>query len=384
MNFFDFFRYGFGLIFFAFYIIIIFCFFLEWLREKKTLKQPESEVDVSVIIPVHNEGKRILGLLRTLLLQSCTFQVIFIDDRSTDNTSSLISQFVLDASKQGINCKVITINENPGPNCKQYALIKGIPEADGKKLLFTDGDCEVPPGWVSAMAKQIQNEETGAVIGPVFKKEQGKGFFYDYQCYDHVIRYYYLAGAVGIGAAGGCFGNNLIVSRNALEAIGGYHVIPWSQTEDASLISYIHRNTKYKVRAAFDSDTAVVTASEKSWSALINQTLRWNNGGLFSPEFKTRFNYNILMLLISTGILVIPLLPFFPKLWPLSVIVFITMTANTLAAFCFLKIKFFKNGLLPKFGYFLSLLFMPFYLTFMTLMGYARIKPLWRKDVKAD
>ncbi len=54
----------------------------------------------------------------------------------------------------------------------------------------------------------------------MFKKNPGKGFFFLYQCYDHVIRYNYLAGAIGLGAAGGGFGNNLIIRKKALDAAG--------------------------------------------------------------------------------------------------------------------------------------------------------------------
>jgi len=263
-------------------------------------------------------------------------------------------------------------------NKKQYALSKGIAEAGGDYFLFTDGDCEVPPDWIRAMASRIQDEKTGAVIGPVFKKKEGKGFFFLYQCYDHVVRYNYLAGAVGLGAAGGGFGNNLIISRNALERAGGYDAIPPSPTEDAALISQIRRMGEYKIRAVAHADAAVETGAENSWRSFINQTLRWNNGGLFSPEALTRFNYNLLMLVISAGILAIPLLPFFPGLWTLPAGVFIVMIENTIAAFALFREKLPRGGLLIKLGYFLTLLFMPVYMTLMTIMGYAHIKTTWK------
>jgi cellulose synthase/poly-beta-1,6-N-acetylglucosamine synthase-like glycosyltransferase len=322
------------------------------------------------------------GLLRTLLLQSYNAQIIFVDDRSTDESPALLSGFAMEAKKRGIDCRIITLTENPGPNCKQFAIARGIKEAGGDYFLFTDGDCEVPPGWVYAMARRIQNEKTGAVIGPVFKKKQGKGFFCLYQCYDHALRYNYLAGATGLGAAGGGFGNNLIIKRTVLEEVGGYDAIPPSPTEDAALISQIRSGTKYSVRAACHPDAAVDTEAEKTWRSLMNQTLRWNNGGLFSPEILTRFNYNLLMIVISTGILAIPLLPFFPQLWPLPAGIFIAMIENTIGVFCLFRTKMPKGGLLTKLGYFLILFFMPAYLTLMTLMSYMRIKPKWKNTDK--
>ena len=364
----------------------MFGIFLEWLKDRKAAAScakaenaPEQK-KVSVIIPIHNESARIEGLLRTLLVQSYRAQVIFIDDRSTDESPALLAQFAKDAAQRGIDCKIITLSENPGPNRKQYALSKGIAEADGDYFLFTDGDCELPPDWIRAMASRMTDEKIGAVIGPVFKKKQGEGFFSVYQRYDHAVRYNYLAGAIGLGAAGGGFGNNLIVSRKALEKIGGYGAVPPSPTEDAALISQIRSVGGFSVRAVAHCDAAVETESEKTWRSFFNQTLRWNNGGLFSPEALTRFNYNLLMLVISTGILAIPFLPFFPGLWPMPAGVFIVMIENTIAAFGLFRKKLPQGGLFIKLKLFLSLLFTPVYFTLMTLMGYAHIKTTWKNN----
>ncbi|MCL2270699.1 MAG: glycosyltransferase, partial [Treponema sp.] len=305
--------------------------------------------------------------------------IIFVDDCSDDESPAMLAQFAADAAGQGGSCKIITLTDNPGPNRKQYALSVGIAGAHGDYLLFTDGDCEVPPGWIRAMARRMDDAAVGVVIGPVFKKKQGKGFFFLYQCYDHAIRYNYLAGSIGLGAAGGGFGNNIIVSREALDSVGGYGAVPLSPTEDAALVSLIRSRGKYRVRAIALPDAAVETVAENTWRGFINQTLRWNNGGLFSPEFMTRFNYNLLMLLITTGILAIPLLPFFPALWPLPAGVFIVMVENTVASFGLFRTKL-PSGKRLYCGYFLTLLFTPVYFALMTIMGYCGIKVTWKGE----
>jgi cellulose synthase/poly-beta-1,6-N-acetylglucosamine synthase-like glycosyltransferase len=317
-------------------------------------------------------------LLQSLLAQDYTAEIIFVDDRSDDASPAMLATFVKEAAGRGMNnCRVITLTENPGPNYKQHALSAGIAEASGDYLLFTDGDCEVPPGWIRAMARRMADETVGVVIGPVFKKKRGKGFFFLYQCYDHVMRYYYLAGAIGLGVAGGGFGNNFIVRRAALDAIGGYDAVPPSPTEDAALISMIRSRRTYRVRAVALPDAVVETCAEETWLSFIHQTLRWNNGGLFSPEPITRLNYNFLMLIISMGILAIPLLPFFPGLWPMSASVVFAMIKNTLASFSLFRKKLPAGGLL-NLGYALTLLFTPVYFTLMTIMGYCRIKVKWK------
>ena len=383
---FNVFRYGHFVFFTALHTILMIGIFLEWRRDRRTRGLDDTEQKVSVIIPIHNESRRMEGLLRTLLVQDYPAEVIFVDDRSSDESPAMLAQFVQDAQVRGtLDCRIITLTENPGPNRKQYALSRGIAEAKGDYFLFTDGDCEVRPDWIRVMARRIHpalsgDEKIGVVIGPVFKKKQGKGFFFLYQCYDHIVRYNYLAAAVGLGAAGGGFGNNLILNKKALQSVGGYDAVPLSPTEDAALISLIRRGGVYQIRAAALPDAAVETHAENSWRAFINQTLRWNNGGLFSPENVTRFNYNLLMLIIGAGIIAIPLVPFFPALWPLPTAVLIGMIGNNAAAFALFRACLPSGGPLVKLGYFLALLFMPVYLTLMTLMGYAGIQVTWKNE----
>jgi cellulose synthase/poly-beta-1,6-N-acetylglucosamine synthase-like glycosyltransferase len=390
---FDILCYGHGIFFVALQTSLMFGFFLEWLRDRKTSGKDSraAPLKVSLIVPIHNEGPRMEALLKSLLEQDCWqnachsnhhesywAEIIFVDDRSDDESPAMLAKFAKDAAERGIeNCRIITLKENPGPNYKQYALSAGITGARGDYFLFTDGDCEVPPGWISAMSRRMGDPKVGAVIGPVFKKKQGKGFFSLYQCYDHAVRYNYLAGAIGLGAAGGGFGNNLIVSRAALDAAGGYGAVPPSPTEDAALISLIRSQGKYRVHAAALPDAAVETVAEKTWRGFISQTLRWNNGGLFSPEPMTRFNYNLLMLVITTGILAIPFLPFFPGLWPMTAGVYIVMLENTIAAFGLFRKKLPPGGPL-NLGYVLTLLFTPVYFSLMTIMGYCRVKIKWK------
>jgi len=379
-------RYGHAVLLIIIHVAVVTGVYLEFVRGKKAESKKNSdpgeepELKISVIIPVHNESARIKGLIKTLINQSYKAQIIFVDDRSSDESPEILAQFAKDASARGFECKVITLKENTGLNCKQYAVSKGIQEADGGYILFTDGDCEVPPDWIKVMANRINNEEkTGAVLGPVFKKIEGNGFLNLFQGYDHALRYNYLAGAAGLGAAGGGFGNNLIISRKALEATGGYDAIPPSPTEDAALITQIR--SKFNVRAITSCEAAVITEPEKTWKAFINQSLRWTNGGLFSREWLSRLNYNLLALIIGTGILVIPALPFFPCLWPLSAGVLINMIINTIAAFALYREKLPHRGFLKKAGYILCLFFMPVYFTLMSIMSYAHIKTTWKNKV---
>jgi cellulose synthase/poly-beta-1,6-N-acetylglucosamine synthase-like glycosyltransferase len=222
----------------------------------------------------------------------------------------------------------------------------------------------------------MADERVGALIGPVLKRYSGKGFFHLYQCYEHGVRYIYLAGAAGLGAAGGGFGNNLILRRAALDAVGGYESVPPSPTEDAALVARIRSRSHYQIRAATGPGVHVITQGENTWKDFINQTLRWNNGGLFSPDPATRFNFNFLMIIISSGCLVIPLLPFIPTLWPMPAGVMIVMVMNSIANLSLFGVSLPKKGL----AYGIHAIFTPLYFTFLTILGFGGVKPKWKGD----
>jgi cellulose synthase/poly-beta-1,6-N-acetylglucosamine synthase-like glycosyltransferase len=390
------FRFGFAVVFVGLHCVLMAGLFLEWRRDKRAgggvfvhdpaldaANAPASGQLVSVIIPVRNEALRMEGLLRTLKLQECPgTEYIFVDDRSSDESPAILRRF---AETRG-DVRIITLTENPGPNHKQYALSRGIDIARGELFLFTDADCEVPPSWIRSMILRMADKRVGVVIGPVFKLPEppvkfsaagnGRGFFQVYQCFDHAIRYMYLTASTGIGAAGGGFGNNLILRRETLGFIGGYEGIPPSPTEDAALISQIRAKSKYQIRSACGADVFVMTRGETSWRNLINQTLRWNNGGLFSPELSTRLNFGFLMITISMGMLALPLVPFIHSLWPLPGAVFLAMTMNTLAT-----VNIFGTAI-PKAGpaWILHTVFTPLYFTFLTILGFLGIKPSWKDE----
>jgi cellulose synthase/poly-beta-1,6-N-acetylglucosamine synthase-like glycosyltransferase len=417
-----------GIFYVALQSVLLAGLFLEGRRERKALAERRRAWEpagrgsgtgdsplpkVSVVVPVHNEADRLPALLADLAAQDYRgAEIILVDDRSEDGTGALLSGF----ARGRDHVRILTLEENPGPNHKQYALGRALETAEGELFLFTDADCRLSPGWIGAMVERMGDPRTGAVIAPVFRqwraggkarggpgeggKNAGGSFLRNYQIYDHVVRFVYLAGAVGLGAAGGGFGNNLILRRAALEKAGGYAAVPPSPTEDAALISLIRSSTTYQVRSALGRETHVFTGSEDSWKALINQTLRWNNGGLFSPEPLTRINYTVLMLTIAAGVLALFFLPFFPTLWPMPLAQCIIMLENTAGALFIAgggtwggtavrgaeeaagagKNAGARSSLPPVF-WIREFFFMPFYMTLMSFLGFLGVKTTWKETV---
>lgn len=109
----------------------------------------------SVIVPAYNAGKTIADCLRGLAGQSldpAEYEVLVVDDGSTDDTAALARKFAVRYLHQ----------ENNGPAA---ARNHGAREARGSIILFTDSDCVPATDWVARMVKPFDDPEVSAVKG---------------------------------------------------------------------------------------------------------------------------------------------------------------------------------------------------------------------------
>lgn len=119
----------------------------------------EDSLPVSVIICAKNEAENLLNFVPYILRQDHrTFELILINDASTDDTLEVIETFrAQDSRVQIVNVKN---NEAFWAN-KKYALTLGIKKAKYPYLLFTDADCRPQSGkWISGMASHFTRSKS--------------------------------------------------------------------------------------------------------------------------------------------------------------------------------------------------------------------------------
>lgn len=119
-----------------------------------------SAPDLSVIIPAYNEEKR-LGphldpVFNYLKSHYPDFELILVDDGSTDATKKTISQAILKKSQS----RLISYFPNRG---KGYAVRQGVMASRGQRVLFMDADLSTPLSEIPRILKLLENSDI--VIG---------------------------------------------------------------------------------------------------------------------------------------------------------------------------------------------------------------------------
>ena len=115
---------------------------------------------VSVIIPAYNASSTIGKALDALSRQKCfqPFEVIVVDDGSTDNTGEILRVF----NKMGTVPFRIIRQDNAGPAA---ARNHGASLAQGEYLAFTDSDCIPHEDWISTLMAGFSQSHVGVVAG---------------------------------------------------------------------------------------------------------------------------------------------------------------------------------------------------------------------------
>ena len=118
---------------------------------------------VSIVIPCYNEAKgvvRNLGEIFNALNEKIDFEIITINDGSTDKTLVLLEEYAL----QKPQVRVVNNSINLGYGA---SLKKGIREAKGEIIVITDADCTYPASEIPFLLQELEGVDmaVGARIG---------------------------------------------------------------------------------------------------------------------------------------------------------------------------------------------------------------------------
>jgi glycosyltransferase involved in cell wall biosynthesis len=115
---------------------------------------PIPKLAVSIVIPVLNEGKVIGECLQALVRQtlpSALFEVILVDNGSTDQTLTVARQFEKNIA--------LTIVRKTGVHISALRNL-GAASAKGELLAFLDADCLAPSHWLSRAVNLLTSDDS--------------------------------------------------------------------------------------------------------------------------------------------------------------------------------------------------------------------------------
>jgi len=127
---------------------------------------------VSVVIPTYNGEKKIRETLEALSAQDHSeYEIIVVNDGSTDQTEKIIKELQKEISQ----LRIVT-QENQGPG---RARNRGVEEAKGEIIAFTDDDCVPERKWLRKITEMFKEDKKIGIIGGTYLPDQKENTWID-------------------------------------------------------------------------------------------------------------------------------------------------------------------------------------------------------------
>lgn len=232
---------------------------------------------ITVLIPARNEAENIASCLNSIFQQhypKSLFEVIVLDDYSTDSTAAIVQSFHYP------NLKLLSLSnflqENETQSYKKKAIEIGIANAKGKLIVTTDADCIVPENWLPLIASFYEIKKFKFIAAPVnFYNE--KNTLERFQSLDFM-------GMMGI-AGGGiqrrfmrmCNGANLAYEKQVFYEVNGFEGINHlASGDDMLLMQKVAAKYPESIGYLKNSAATVLTLAKPDWQSFLNQRIRWS------------------------------------------------------------------------------------------------------------
>lgn len=279
---------------------------------------------VSVLIPARNEETIILDCLQSLAGQSYPkdrFEVIVLDDHSTDRTAAVVREFAA-AGADGLTLRCLSIAEMVLPNgltaYKKFAIETGVGAASGELIVTTDADCFFDAHWLSTLAACYEEKGAKFIAAPVRighaaptrQAAHTAGAHHSllgiFQTLDFITLQGITGAAVYSRSHSMCNGANLAYSRDAFYEAGGFRGIDHIPSGDDMLLMHkIYLLHPEKVFFLKSKQAIVSTLPETHWKGFLNQRVRWASK---ADSYEDRRIFWVLLLVYVVNVLFVALL----------------------------------------------------------------------------
>ena len=249
-------------------------------RPTATWEPGDALPSVAVVVAARDEEGCIERCIDALLAQDYPGELVVVvaDDHSTDGTEAVVQRV---AHREPERVRYVSVPEpTDHVRGKAQALHTAILSVDADLVLITDADCAPVPTWVRTMAHGFADPSVGILCGLARIAPRPGRFFDRVQALDWRLLLGTVSAAAELGAPATGMGNNMGIRRAAYHAVGGYPALPFSLTEDFTLVRAIADGTDWRVRFPITPDAVVWTMPADGIAETYDQRRRWARGGL--------------------------------------------------------------------------------------------------------
>lgn len=321
------------------YGILIIAYWVGWERITY-FKRPaayESDLTYTIIVPVRNEEDYITACLESIRMQQISsrkFEVLIVNDHSTDATASIVNDYI--QKHDLVHFTLLHMTDDRGSRkLKKAAITYAIEHAKGTYILLTDGDCTRGEYWLSTIDAYLTRYRHKMVYAPV--AFTANTLFERFQALE-------FAGLVAIGGAAiqlrypnMCSAANLIFERQVFHEVGGYLGNEYlASGDDEFLLHKVHKLYPDAVSFLKHIDAVVHTTANSTLHQLSEQRKRWVSK---SFHYANRYITAILAgaYLFNAGVVIMLFVNFYAGL--------VLLIGKTVVEFLFLQsvMRFFRK-----------------------------------------
>ncbi len=189
---------------------------------------------ISIMIPAHNEEYVIANTVENVLeIDYPNFEIIVIDDRSTDNTAVAVRE--LEAKHEKVRAFIRDKDAFPG---KSAVLNDAMNIAKGDAILVFDADATVEPDFLNKLVPHLEPADVGAVQARKIIRNKDFNFLTRCQNNEYTLDTHFQTGRDAVKGAVELRGNGELIKREALKDIGGWN--NYTITDDLDMSTRLH------------------------------------------------------------------------------------------------------------------------------------------------
>lgn len=279
------------------YFHLIYTWFLAWNKAPGFNPESSETSFLTILVPFFNESDNLPDIVKDfeqIEYPQESFEVIFIDDHSTDDSFNRLRDLI----QYHENFLLLKNSKNMG---KKYALKTGVEKARGQIILTTDADCSINPEWLQLFSGYFNHYPETLLLSSGVIMESSNRFSGMFQALE--FSSLIAAGAASFmkGSPIMCNGANLAFNKDLFMEAFPYMYPDINTGDDMFLMLYAKKTNPGRLSFLKSADSFVKTNPALTWRKFMKQRMRWASKATFYRDLK--LIYTSLVIFLTNSLL---------------------------------------------------------------------------------